>query len=158
MIYIFFKPLDIKKQTLVDVPQFKLNKFKLYELNKERMTTIMEGKKGVRYKNRYEINKIDYTDNSKNYISNMKANFGVYKNDKLLDLIGNVKYVRADGIDFQSEKVHYNKATHIATTNSGYTLYVGENVVVGKTLRYNNELNIIKSTDVIANYKIDEGK
>jgi len=78
-IYIFFKPLDIKQQTFVDVPVLEISSFTLFELDTNKLRTIMNGDKAIRYADRYTVSNINFTDNSKKYIANMKANKGIYK-------------------------------------------------------------------------------
>jgi len=131
--------------------------FTMYELNNRGLETLMIGTKGIRYSNRYTVKDIDYTDNSRNYKANMRADFGVYKND-IVNLDGNVFYSREDGLDFETQKVLYNKKTAIAYVNQDYVSYRDKNRVTGTSLEYNNLLNQSKSTDVVANYKIEENK
>lgn len=157
MIFFLFKPLDIKEQKFTDIPLFELTTFTMYELNNHALETLMIGTKGVRYSNRYTVEDIDYTDNSRNYLANMRADFGVYKND-IVDLEGNVFYSREDGLVFETQKVLYNKKKAIAYVNQEYVSYRGSNRVVGTSLEYNNLLKQSKSTDVVANYKIEENK
>ncbi len=156
-IFFLFKPLDFKEQKFTDVPLFELNIFTMYELNNHGLETLMIGTKGVRYSNRYTVKNIDYTDNSKNYIANMRADLGIYKND-IINLEGNVFYSREDGLVFETQKVIYNKKTAIAYVNQDYVSYRDKNRVKGTSLEYNNLLNQSKSTDVVANYKIEENK
>ncbi len=157
MIYLLFKPLNVKQQEFIDVPQFEISDFVLYELDTKSLTTIMRGETAVRFSDRYEVKQIDYTDNSREYISNMKANNGIYKND-IIDLEGEVFYAREDGIIFESEEATYNKKTNIATTKREFVLYRDEDRVIGTSLKYNNVLNKAKAQSVTAKYQLQEAK
>ncbi len=157
MIFFLFKPLNIKEQKFTDVPLFELSIFTMYELNNHGLETLMIGTKGIRYSDRYTVKDIDYTDNSKNYIANMRADFGIFKND-IVNLDGNVFYSREDGLVFQTQKVLYNKKTAIAYVDQDYVSFRDKNRVTGTSLEYNNLLNQSKSTDVVANYQIEENK
>ena len=157
MIFFLFKPMNIKEQKFTDVPLFELGAFTMYELNTHGLETLMIGTNGTRYSNRYTVDDIDYTDNSKEYVANMKADFGVYKDD-IINLDGNVLYSREDGLVFETQKVIYNKKTSIAYVNQDYVSYKDTNRVVGTSLEYNNLLNQSKSTDVVANYTMQENK
>lgn len=157
MIFVGFKPLNIKQREFVDVPLFQLEAFTLYELNERGLATLMKGSKGIRYSNRYKVNDIDYTDNSKKFIANMRADNGIYRDlEDILDLEGNVLYNREDGLIFESAEATYNKKSSIAKTSKDYVMYRDKNRVVGTSLTYNSHLNRIKSKNVVAKYQIKE--
>ncbi len=157
MIFVGFKPLDIKQQEFVDVPLFQLEAFTLHELNENGLVTLMKGSKATRYSDRYSVVNIDYTDNSKKFVANMSADKGLYRDEQdIIDLKGNVLYNREDGLIFESDEVTYNKKSAIAHTNKDYVIYRDTNRVVGTSLRYDNNLNKIKSKNVIAKYQIKE--
>ena len=157
MIFIGFKPLDIKQQKFVDVPLFQIEEFTLHELNQNGLVTLMKGSNATRYSDRYNVDNIDYTDNSKEYIANMSADNGLYRDKQdIIDLKGNVLYNREDGLVFESDEATYNKKSSIANTNKDYLIYKGLNRVIGTSLIYNNRLNKTTSKNVIANYQIQE--
>ena len=155
MIFFLFKPLDIKERDFVDVPVFELKAFTLYELNTKGLSTVMRGDSAIRYSDRYRVSNINYTDNSKEYIANMKADNGTYK-DEFVKLNGNVIYQREDGLSFETQKATYNKKTKIARAVTDYISYRGSNKVVGKSLIYNNMSKTIKSKSVVAKYQLQE--
>ena len=157
MIFIGFKPLDIKQQEFVDVPLFQLEAFTLHELNQKGLVTLMKGSKATRYKDRYNVANIDYTDSSKKFIANMRADNGLYRDkEDIIDLEGNVLYNREDGLIFESQEATYNKKSAIAKTNKDYVIYRDTNRVVGTSLIYDNRLNRVKSKNVRAKYQIQE--
>lgn len=154
IIYFLFKPTKIVQQKFVDVPQLVIRKFTLYELDTKGLQTFMTGDKAERFKDRYIVDAIDYTDNSKKLVSNMVANYGMYKDD-VVDLEGNVTYVRADGITFKSNRMAYNTLTKIATTKEPYTAQKGESEMSGRSLTYNALLKQMKSRKVAITYKLN---
>ena len=154
-IFLGFKPLDIKQQHFVDVPIFELKSFTLYELNKLGLESVMVGDNGIRYSNRYEVENINYTDSSKGYLANIKADKGLYKNDTL-KLNGHVEYQRDDGLVFQTKRADYNKKTKIAYTDTNYVSYMGKNIVKGSYLRYDSNLKKTFSKNVTATYQLKE--
>ncbi len=117
----------------------------------------MIGNAATRYANRYTIENMDYTDNKKEYIANMKADHGIYKNDKVT-LTGNIAYVRDDGITFATQKAVYNKKTSIITTDVGYIAYLNDSVITGSYLKYNNNKNRIFSKNIRAKIQLEERK
>jgi LPS export ABC transporter protein LptC len=155
MILLLFKPLDFKQQAFVDVPMFSLSSFTMYELNNKGLITLMIGDEAVRYADRYTVKLIDYTDSSKDYIANMKANNGVYKDD-IVYLDGDVVYYREDGLTFETQKAVYNKKSSIAQADGKYVFYMEKNRVIGRELKYNNSLERVQSKDVIAKYQLKE--
>jgi LPS export ABC transporter protein LptC len=156
-IFIGFKPLDIKQQEFVDVPLFQLEEFTLHELDEKGLMTLMKGTKALRYSNRYKVANMNYTDNSKQFMANIKADDGVYKDqEEIIDLRGNVIYNREDGLIFESDEATYNKKSAIARTNKDYVMYRGSDRVTGFSLIYDNRLNRVKSKNVVAKYQLKE--
>ncbi len=117
----------------------------------------MTGKKALRFSDRYRVESIDYTDNSKGFVSNMKANYGVYKAN-LVDLKGDVVYVREDGFTFNTDAMLYNTKSKIVTTTTPYTSHKGKSYMKGKELMYNAKLKQMHSKTVEITYKLDEEK
>lgn len=157
MIYIVFEPMKIKKLDSKEVPLFSLGKFTLYELDKFGLTTLMKGSSASRYSNRYNVEDIDYTDNSNEFRSNMKSNKGLYKAD-VVYLDGNVYFTRVDGLKYFSQKAVYNKKTDIVYSKVDYVANMNKNIVYGDNIEYNNRLERMKSNNVYAVYKIKENK
>ena len=129
----------------------------MYELDRVGLHTIMLGSAATRYADRYTVQNMDYTDNSKKYIANMKANDGVYKND-LVTLRGDVEYVREDGLTFKTQKATYNKKTSDVISKVGYIAYLNDSIIKGSYIKYNNDKNRIYSKNVIAEIQLQESK
>ena len=157
MIYFFFKPLDIKEQTFVDVPVLEMSSFTLFELDTNKLRTIMNGDKAIRYSNRYTVSNINFTDNSKKYIANMKANNGIYK-DNIVELMDDVIYTREDGLLFETKKAIYDKKTNLTYIDKDFSSYKLDNKVKGKSLIYNNVLNTAVAQNVTITYKLKENQ
>ncbi|MDA7816780.1 LPS export ABC transporter periplasmic protein LptC [Sulfurimonas sp.] len=155
MIFFIFKPLDVQNTKTKNTSLFNLNEFSIYELDSQGLTTLMNGVEAIKYKDRWDVSFIDYTDNSKELISNMKANSGTYKDDNVL-LKGDVVYFREDGLTFESQSGTYNKSTGIARSKGKFILHRGTNRAIGKKLKYNNSSRKIYSEDVTVNYKLKE--
>jgi len=156
-IFFIFKPLEIKQQHFDDVPLLKMKSFVMYELNTDGLDSKMVGSEALRFADRYEISDINYTDNAKEYIANITANYGLYKM-KTVDLDGDVVYTREDGLVFKSQHVVYDRLTTVAVSDNDYVSYKGKNHVVGTYIEQNNLKNTIYSKDVKAIYQLPEGK
>jgi hypothetical protein len=115
----------------------------------------MQGSSATRYKNRYVVQDINYTDNSREYRANMKAKDGLYKND-IVTLKKDVHYQREDGISFETQKLIYNKKKAIAQSNVGYIAHFNDSIVKGSYIRYNNKNNTIYSKNVTAKIQLQE--
>ena len=157
MIYFFFKPMNLKQTKDKEIPQFSLVNFTLNELDTNGLVTKMNGDKGIRYNDRYVVKNIDYTDNSKDFLSNMKAKNGLYKKD-VVYLDGDVKFKRDDGLRFFSQKATYKKNKDIASTSVEYIAYIGENYIAGDSVLFDNKNNTIKSKNIYAVYNLEEKK
>lgn len=155
MIFFLFEPMKIKQQNFGDIPMFELTSFTLHELNRVGLQTVMLGDNAIRYEDRYTVSNINYTDNSRDYIANMQAKSGLYK-DNIINLEEDVVYAREDGLTFETSKAVYNKKTSIATADSDYTSYRGRNVIKGSFVKYNNSLNRVNSKNVTATYQLKE--
>jgi len=148
-----FKPLDLKQEIAKDIPLFNILEFTMYEFNTKGLVTFVSGTDGIKYPQKYIINDIDYTDNSRKYIANMKADDGVYKDD-VVRLNGNVVYSREDGLTFETKAATYDKKTNIYNANGEYILYKSKNVVTGIKLKYDNIKDKITSKRVVAKYQV----
>ena len=155
MIYFLFEPMKLKKVEFNEVAQFSLFSFTLYELNRMGLITLMNGSEAVRYKDRYIVKDIDYNDNTEEYITNMKAKKGSYKNE-IVYLYGDVKFERGDGINFFSQEVVYNKTTDTATSEVDFISYMNLNQIQGSKIKFDNKNNIIEAKDVYAIYDMQE--
>ncbi len=154
-IFVYFKPLYIKEKIFVDVPLFELNNFTLYELDKYGLKTLMSGDSTVKYSDRYEVHAINYTDNSKKYMANMQSDYGIYKDDNVI-LSGNIEFIREDGFTFETDKARYNKLQNTLTTDGSYKSFREGNSIIGSSLKFNNVLNRIKSSNVTVTYQLEE--
>ena len=153
VILFVFKPLKLDQKEHGIVPLFELSNFSMKELNTNGLITIMNGTKGTKFTNEYIVKDMDYTDNSKDFLANLKSNTGTYKDD-IVNLVGNVVYFREDGLTFESEEATYNKKTSIATTRGKYIIYKDKDTVTGTQLVYNNLMDTVKSKNVNAIYQI----
>jgi len=147
--------MDIKQQDFVDVPLFELTAFTIHELSNKGLQTYIIGETGVRYEDRYTISKMNYTDNSQDFIANMKSDNGIYKKN-MVYLDGNVIYVREDGITFETQKATYNTETSVAKAKSDYIAHKGKSTMVGDIMNYNSLLKLLDSENVTVKYQLKE--
>ena len=154
-IFVLFKPLYLKEQSFVDVPVFELKSFTLHELDAFGLSTLMTGDSSVKYDDRYLVANIDYTDNSRDYLANMKANSGLYKNEEVI-LEGDIVYIREDGLTFQTDKAKYNKKRQVIKTDSEFSSFRANNIINGSSLKVYNGSKKMEVTDVTVKYQLGE--
>lgn len=157
MIYLFFKPLDISQKEIGDIPVFEINSFTVLEFDNERLITVMQGDKAIKYDEYYVVEGIDFTDNSRDFISNMSANSGFY-GDNILELDGDVIYTRDDGLIFKTQKATYDKNIDTLYSSSDFILFRDNDEVVGTSFKYNNVLNTLSMKNIVAKYQLKEKK
>lgn len=157
MIYLFFHPMKLQKLDNSEVPQLELTNFTMYDLNQDGLKSIFGGTKGYRYINRYEVFDINYTDNSKELISNITSNFGIYKNH-LVSMSGDLVYTRADGLTYKSDDGNYNQKTGVLRTVGKYISYRNNDRITGENLMYDSKIGYSTSDNVFAIYQIENSE
>jgi len=155
MIFIFFKPMKLKENKNIEIANIEAHAFIIHELDTEGLSRVIKGSKAFIYKDRYNILDVEYTDATKRQISNLKAKNGIYKNN-IINLFGNVKYTRGDGLVLKSKSLSYNEKTSVLKTNDKYIMYKNESKVLGTSFELNNDLNKIISKNVQVIYQIEE--
>lgn len=134
-----------------------MKNFTMYEMDREGLTNILFGSYSKRYSDRISVKKIDYTDRKVKVNANIKADNGLYKNDKIL-LNKNVIYSRDDGVRFESEMANYDKKQGLFTTDKEFIIYRGKSSTKGSTLRYNSNTKKINATKTKTIYQLQESK
>ena len=157
-ILLFFKPtkLDEPLNQKAEIAELELRNFTLYEVGLNGLKDIMVGKEGFRYKDRLEVNDINYTDSSRKLQNNLKADFGHYNNKNLITLEGNVRYHREDGVNFVTNKaiIHQHKET--ITTVGPFTMDRLTDNVVGKDLFYDTKNGHSTAKQVTAVFQLKD--
>ncbi|MDQ7045874.1 MAG: LPS export ABC transporter periplasmic protein LptC [Sulfurimonas sp.] len=157
IIFFLFQPIQHIKKKATEIPTLELENFKLSELDTNGLTSIMNGKTGKKFLDRYVITNIDYTDNTNKYIANIRSNNALYKSD-ILHLDGDIKYFREDGLNFLTQKASYNKKTSVMISLTDYKSQMNQNTVTGSYFEYNNATGITRSKNVKINYQLKERK
>ncbi|WP_428737916.1 LPS export ABC transporter periplasmic protein LptC [Sulfurimonas sp.] len=156
-IFFLFQPHKVDQKILQDMPLLHIENFIMYELDPFGLKTLMLGSEAFRYKDRYTVDNINHTDHSQVHISNLRADYGIYK-DNTLDLTGDVTLVRDDGLSYKTQKASFYKDKGVFVTDTNYTLSQGNNVIHGTYLDHNNFTGKIHSKNINAKYYINEDK
>lgn len=154
-IYMFFKPLYVQKNNFGTIPLFELKDFELYELNTSGLTTLMTGKSATKYKDKYIVQSINFTDNSQSKLMSVKADNGIYEEDNI-SLSGSIELFQEDGFTFKTEHAFYNRKNSILNIDTNYTARKKDDKFSGASLRYNNLLDKIESKNIYIIYQLEE--
>ena len=156
-ILLFFQPKEVKQRPIdaKEVAELELHHFTLYELTLVGLKDVMKGKEGFRYKDRIEIEKIDYTDNSRKLQNNITADFGVYDNVNLITLEGNVRYHREDGLRFKTNRALLHQREETIRTFGPFTMDKQVDNIVGTDLFYDSKKGLSDAQDVIGIFNLD---
>ena len=158
MIYIFFNPAKLQQFETKETAQLELFNFSVYDLDIKGLRSVFSGLKGYKYENRYEVSDINYTDNTKEYTTNIHSDLGVYKYH-IVNMQGDVVFTRADGISFKTGEAFYDQNTGILKTPNAYTLYRNNDKITGVKLVFDSKENRVLSKQISATYQIkDNGK
>ncbi len=158
MIYLFFNPTKLQQFETKEIAQLELFNFTIYDMDKNGLRSVFSGLKGYKFKDRYEVSDINYTDNTKEYTANILSDFGVYK-DNIVNMQDHVVYTRSDGLTFKTDKASYNQDTGFLKTPSTYTLYKNDDKITGTKLIFDSKENRVQSQQISATYQIkDNGK
>ena len=155
-ILFLFEPSEVPKkhQKGEGVADLELHQFTRYDLTLEGLKDVMVGKDAKRYKDRIEIDEIDYTDNSRKLKNNITANFGVYNNINLITLEGNVRYHREDGLRFKTERAIIHQKDETIVTKGPFVMTKEDDVVTGEDLFYDSKNERSHATDVVGVYEV----
>jgi hypothetical protein len=156
-IYIFYKPVDIKKYDNSDLALLELQDFKLYDISTKGLSMMLQGAYGKRYGDRYEINDVNYTNNAVNDYRHMSASLASYK-EKMLYLNGNVIYRQGDAFTFSSDEAQYDEVTKSAYTTGKFNLQSSEGFFNGYGLEYNSLTQNIRAKNILATYHLNKEK
>ena len=155
-VYVGFKPMELPEDLTHkgEVAELELSHFTMYKVDKTGLQNIMIGKKGFQYKNRLEIKDINYTDSTKKFRSNLKADFGTYDKVDLITLQGNVRYYREDGVRFNSKQARLKQKEETIYVDGRFKLHKFADNVVGDHLFYDTKHGVSRAKNVIGYYTV----
>lgn len=151
--YGYFNPdysaLDKNKE----IPQIELSHFTLYEISQKRIDHILEGEEGKKFEAYYVITSAKFGDNTKNLFQSIRSDHADYRND-ILNLEGNIHYVRQDGLEFRSKEGVYNAKESLIQTQGAFVITQNANRIDGTTLHYNTAQDTVSADRVCGVYQL----
>jgi LPS export ABC transporter protein LptC len=147
--------MSIHQSIAKEIPIFEFRDFTMYELDNHSLQMQMKGSQASKYQDRYEIDNINYLDNTQQNRANMVAQHGTYKDDVIL-LDGDVFYksLNKTKFTFHTKKARYEKRKSLIISDSNYTITFDHGSMRGVFLQYNTKNKTLYSKDVTANYTI----
>ncbi|MCX6075213.1 MAG: LPS export ABC transporter periplasmic protein LptC [Campylobacterales bacterium] len=150
----YFKPQVRVEYLTHEVPQFELDQFVIYEINRAKIDRFFEGGHGKHFEDRYEISDAKFTNNSKTMFESIRADKALYK-ENLISLDGDVHYVREDGFQFRSSEGTYDQNSSRIQTKGAFVLTKDGNKVDGRHLDYNVNLDTVSADKVRGSYQLN---
>jgi LPS export ABC transporter protein LptC len=155
-ILFFLRPMNVTTTEHGEIAQLELKKFKLYEVTDKGIKTEVNAAVAKRFENRYETQDIYLIDNSRNSVETMQAKEGIYYNNEMIYLDGDVFYHDSKGVQFYTQKIEYNQSKSTVFTPNTFEIIQYKNKVFGKELHYDNNKKVIKAKNISANYFLDD--
>ena len=151
-----FEPVKVKETTVngAEVAELEMSNFTLYELDESGLNNIMIGRKGLRYGDRIEVIDIDYTDSTQKLQNNLQADTGIYNNEYLITLEGNVRYYREDGMKFVTSRAIIDQEKETIETDGRFKMNKFTDNVIGSDLFYDTKNGLTHAKMVTGFYTL----
>ena len=124
-----FHPVNTK------IAQVEMYDVQDHEIGTTGVISITNAKKAVRFSDRDELYDVDALLRRDGFINSLRANKGTLKKE-VIYLEGDVRYVRSDGITFESEAVEYYKTKDMLKGNVPFVLSDTYNKTNGDSFVY----------------------
>jgi len=151
--YAYFTPNYALTQETGEIPKIELSNFTLYEISHKGIDHILAGDEGKKFDEYYVITSAKFSDNTKNLFQTIRSDDAEYRN-KIIQLDGNVHYVREDGLEFRSHEGSYNSIESLVQTKGSFVITQEGNRVEGTKLFYNTELDTVSANQVRGSYQL----
>ena len=157
-ILVFIRPHELQQtdRSNEDIAEMELRNFTLYELDTNGLKNIMLGTYGFQYKDRIEVEEIDYTDSTRNLRNNILADYGVYNNNDIITLEGNVRYYREDGMILTTDEAVINQEKETVLTPGPFKIEQDNDNVVGNKLYYDRKAGKTHAKRVVGYYTLKD--
>jgi LPS export ABC transporter protein LptC len=150
----YFKPINSIQEKGAEVPQFELDQFVIYEISPSRIDHFFEGEHGKRFSDRYEATGAKFTNNERTLLESIQSRSALYKDD-IVSLKGDVRYIRADGLQFHSNEGVYNQKESFVKTDGAFTITKNQNSVHGIRLHYDLSSDTVLADQVRGSYQLN---
>lgn len=152
--FAYFKPSEASQDSIENVPLFELDHFVIYEISPQRINYFFTGDHAKKFPNYYEATNAKLTNNKRELLESIRADYAIYQED-VINLKGNVHYVRADDTEFRSNEGTYDQKNSFVKTNGAFTITKNQNSVHGTQLYYDLEHDTVDANQIMGIYQLN---
>jgi hypothetical protein len=152
--YSYFKPSVTLKESIKNAPLFEMDYFVIYEITPNKISSSFSGDYGAKFHDYYYATNAKLTSNKRELLESIRADRSVYKGD-ILNLKGNVTYVREDGLKFCFDEGIYNQKRSFAKTNGSFIITKNQHKVKGSQLYYDLTHDTVNASQITAIYQLN---
>ncbi len=151
--FTYFSPDPRTLEDEREIPKIELSRFTIYEISPKRIDHILEGDEGKKFDEYYVITSAKFSDNTKKLFQTIRSDRARYEGN-VINVAGNVHYVREDGLEFRSHEGTYNTKTSLIQTEGPFTITQNSNRIDGTRLNYNTQQDTVSANRVRGSYDI----
>ena len=144
-----FRPADPK------IAQVEMYDVQDHEISVDGVVSITNAKQAIRFANRDELYGVDALLRRDGFINSLRADKGILKNN-VVYLEGDVRYVRNDGITFESTAVEYHRNKDILKGNVPFVLSDTYNKTLGNSFIYRIKEGLIEANNIHATLETEK--
>jgi LPS export ABC transporter protein LptC len=152
--FTYFKPSESSQDSIENVPLFELDSFVIYEISPHKINHFFAGDHAKKFPDYYEATNAKLTNNKRELLESIRADHAIYQED-VINLKGNVHYVRADGLEFRSNEGTYDQKNSFAKTKGAFTITKNQNSVHGTQLYYDLEHDTVDANQIMGIYQLN---
>jgi LPS export ABC transporter protein LptC len=149
IIYLAFqKPHFIKKESSKEqVPLFEFIDVSNYNITKEGIELYVKAKKAVKFTDYDKMYNVEAKMKRKGFIESLRADIATLK-DKVLDLEGDTRYERSDGVTLKSKKIQYLMQSRVLISKAPFVLSDKNSIVYGDSFVYDIKKGTISAKKI----------
>ena len=144
-----FKAQDAK------IAQMEMHVVKDYEITTDGVNSIINAKKAMRFSDRDEFYEVDGIVRDEGLVNTLRANKAI-SHDGIIELHGDVYYVRSDDFTLKSEQVIYNREKKELFSDVAFEVTYGPHQSTGESFNYQVDSKILKADKIRANIKVEQ--
>jgi len=150
----YFKPTESAKGVAENVPLFELDHFVIYEITPHKISHSFSGDHGAKFQDYYDATNAKLTNNKRELLESIQADHAIYQGD-VINLKGNVHYVREDGLEFRSHEGIYDQKNSFAKTKGAFTITKDQHSVRGTQLYYDLAHDTVDANQITGIYQLN---
>jgi lipopolysaccharide assembly outer membrane protein LptD (OstA) len=131
-----------------------LSRFALYEISHQGVEHILEGDEGKKFDAYYVITSAKFSDNTKKMIQSIRSDHAEYR-APLLDVKGDVRYLREDGLEFRTDAGRYNTKSGKVNVDGAFVITHSAHRIEGDRLRYHLNEDTLTAENVRGSYQLN---